>query len=108
MNDKFHKNELTVSKSRLFFISPEREDTIAEPWMFFSKTVELLLLLHNIFMVKVDERRIYRYIGVVFFGFSLFLLILFFPLLMWFLFLVYEELCCFVVYEGLALLFFDN
>ena len=45
LNDKFKKNELKTSKSRLFFISPEKVDIIAEVRMFFSNIVELLLLL---------------------------------------------------------------
>ena len=35
LDDKFKKNELKTSKSRLFFISPVRVDIIAEPRMFF-------------------------------------------------------------------------
>lgn len=34
LNDKFHINEMTVSKNGLFFISPEKADIIAESWMF--------------------------------------------------------------------------
>ena len=36
LDDKFKKNELKTSKSRLFFISPVRVDIIAEPRMFFA------------------------------------------------------------------------
>ena len=51
-SDKFHGNELTVSKSRLSFISPERVDIITEPKMFIPKIFELLLLLYYTFMIK--------------------------------------------------------
>ena len=45
LNDKF-KNELTISKSRLIFISHERVDIIAKARMFL-----LILLLCYIFML---------------------------------------------------------
>ena len=45
LNDKFHRNESIVSKSRLFFISPERVDTIAGLGIFFYNIVDILLLL---------------------------------------------------------------
>ena len=35
LNDEFHRKELTISKSRLFFISLKRADTIVDSWVFF-------------------------------------------------------------------------
>ena len=39
LNDKFRINKLTVSKSRLFFISHEGIDVIAESWIFFPEVL---------------------------------------------------------------------
>ena len=34
LNNEFHRNELTISKLRLFFISLKRADTIADSWLY--------------------------------------------------------------------------
>ena len=35
LTDKFQRNDLIVSNSRLRFISPESVDILAKSWMFF-------------------------------------------------------------------------
>ena len=47
LNDKFHKKDLAVSKSRSFFISSKREYIIVDSCMFVV-VVKLSVLLHNV------------------------------------------------------------
>ena len=52
MNNMFHRNELTVSKSCLFCISPERVHVGAESWMFFLS----LLNCYSIYIIPLWEK----------------------------------------------------
>ena len=54
LNDKFHKKDLAVSKSRLFFISSKREYIIVDSCMFVV-VVKLSLLLHNVSALYVKN-----------------------------------------------------
>ena len=48
LNDKFYRNEFTVPLWRLSFISPERVNIIAKPWMFF------LILLSFVSLYRIS------------------------------------------------------
>ena len=54
LNDKFHKKDLAVSKSRSFFISSKREYIIVDSCMFVV-VVKLSLLLHNVSALYVKN-----------------------------------------------------